>query len=141
MSTSKPTIQVDEVRVVGVPVTDQDRAIGFYVDTLGFDKRLDVPIGQGERWIVVAPPHGTATIALVASGKGMPAGVETGIRLISHSVDADHAALRANGIDADEILRWDGVPPMFAFRDQDGNGLEIVGEEAGPDQDREGGER
>jgi len=130
MSMSKPTIQIEEVRTVGVPVTDQDRAIRFYVDTLGFDKRLDVPIGGGKRWIVVAPPQGTATIALVVAGEGIPAGVETGIRLISHNADADHAALRANGVDADDILRWEGVPPMFSFRDQDGNGLEIV-EDAG----------
>ena len=128
MSTSKPVIQIDELLTVGVPVTDQDRAISFYVDTLGFDQRLDVPIGDSKRWIVVAPPRGTATIARVASSEGMPAGVETGIRLISHNVDTDHAALRATGVDADEILRWQGVPAMFAFRDQDGNGLEIVEE-------------
>jgi len=53
--------------------------------------------------------------------------VETQVSgLISRDVDADHGALRANGVDADEILRWEGVPPMFAFRDQDGNGLEVV---------------
>jgi lactoylglutathione lyase len=126
MSTSKPTIQVHEIRTVGVPVTDQDRALSFYVDTLGFGKRIDVPIGEGKRWIVVGAPQGTATIALVAAGEGVPAGVETGIRLISHDVDTDHAALLAAGVDAGEILRWDGVPPMFAFRDQDGNGLEII---------------
>ena len=62
----------------------------------------------------------------MAAGEGVPAGVETGIRLISHDVDTDHAALLAAGVDAGEILRWDGVPPMFAFRDQDGNGLEII---------------
>jgi lactoylglutathione lyase len=128
MSTSKPTMQVCEVQTVGVPVTDQDRALSFYVDTLGFDKRMDVPIGEGKRWIMVGTPQGTATIALVASREGVPAGVETGIRLVSHDVDNDHAALRAAGVDADEILRWEGVPPMFAFRDQDGNGLEIIGE-------------
>ena len=129
MSTSKPIIQVDEVRTVGSPSPIRTGRSAS-MSTLGFDKRLDVPIGQGKRWIVVAPPRGTATIALVASGEGIPAGVETGIRLISHNVDADHAALQANDIDADEILRWEGVPPMFAFRDQGGNGLEIV-EEAG----------
>jgi lactoylglutathione lyase len=128
MSPSQPTIQIEEVRTVGVPVTDQDRAIRFYVNTLGFDKRLDVPIGDGKRWIVVAPPQGTATIALVASGEDIPAGVETGIRLISHDAETAHAALRASGVEADEILRWEGVPPMFSFRDQDGNGLEIVEE-------------
>ena len=40
--------------------------------------------------------------------------------------DAVHAGMRARGVDADEVLRWEGVPPMFAFRDQDGNGMEIV---------------
>jgi lactoylglutathione lyase len=128
MSTPKPTIQVREVKIVGIPVTDQDRALSFYVDTLGFDKRLDVPISAGKRWIVLGTPQGTATIALVASGDGVPAGVETGIRLISNDVDTDYAALQAGGVDTGEILRWPGVPPMFAFRDQDGNGLELVEE-------------
>jgi catechol 2,3-dioxygenase-like lactoylglutathione lyase family enzyme len=113
---------------VGIPVTDQDRALDFYVGTLGFDKRMDVPIGGDKRWIVVGAPHGTATLALEAASAQHPAGVETGIRLISHDVDNDHAALRASRVDVGDILRWPGVPPMFALRDQDGNGLEIVGE-------------
>lgn len=126
MSAATPTIQIEEILTVGVPVTDQDRAISFYVNTLGFDKRLDVPTGGGKRWIVVAPAHGSATIALVASRADLPAGVETGIRLTSHDAEAAHAALSDRGVDTDEILRWEGVPPMFSFRDQDGNGLEIV---------------
>jgi lactoylglutathione lyase len=65
MTSPPPTIQIEEVRTVAVPVTDQDRALGFYVDTLGLETRLDVPIGQGKRWIVVAPPRGTASIALI----------------------------------------------------------------------------
>jgi lactoylglutathione lyase len=130
MPSPQPTIQIEEVRTIGVPVTDQDRAIRFYVDTLGFQTRLDVPIGPGKRWIVVTPRQGTASIALVAADENQPAGVETSIRLISRDADTAHAALIANGIDADEVLRWEGVPPMFAFRDQDGNGLEIVEEAA-----------
>ena len=51
-------------------------------------------------------------------------------RLDALAIDVDelsvHSYLRANGVDADEVLRWEGVPPMFAFRDQDGNGMEIV---------------
>jgi hypothetical protein len=53
-------------------------------------------------------------------------GVETGIRFTTTDADADHAYLRTTGVDADDVLRWPGVPAMFAFRDQDGNGLEIV---------------
>jgi lactoylglutathione lyase len=74
----------------------------------------------------VAPPGATTTIALVVAHVGIPAGVETGVRFTTQDADALHADLRARGVDADDVLRWEGVPPMFAFRDQDGNGLEIV---------------
>jgi lactoylglutathione lyase len=117
---------ITQVRTVGVPVSDQEAALEFYVGRLGFEKRLDVPYGNGNRWVEVAPPGATTTIALVPSREGIPAGVETGIRLGTADADADHARLAARGVDADEILRWAGAPPMFAFRDQDGNGLEIV---------------
>lgn len=119
--------QISDLRTVGVPVTDAGRALEFYVGQLGFEKRLDAPLGGGRRWIEVAPPGAGTTIALVPSSPDVPAGVETGIRLLSEDADADHAALLARGVDADpEILRWPGVPPMFAFRDQDANRLEIV---------------
>ena len=126
MSKTETKICITDVRTVGVPVTQQDRALEFYVDRLGFEKRLDVPMGQGARWIEVAPPGATTSIALIPAHDGVPAGVETGVRFTTEDADADHAELRSRGVDADEILRWEGVPAMFAFRDQDGNGLEIV---------------
>ncbi len=118
--------KITGVRTVGVPVADQDRAIDFYVGTLGFEKRLDVDMGGGRRWIEVAPTGAATSIALIRSHEGLPAGVETGIRFVSPDADAVYAGMRAAGVDADEVLRWDGVPPMFAFRDVDGNGMEII---------------
>jgi catechol 2,3-dioxygenase-like lactoylglutathione lyase family enzyme len=119
--------QITGVHTVGVPVTDQDRALEFYTSMLGFAKRLDVSYGDGARWIEVAPPGGVTTIALVRSGAGVPVGVETGIRLTARDAGAFHAALLASGVDTDpEVLRWPGVPPMFGFRDQDANRLVIV---------------
>ena len=126
MGRTDQATRITDLRTVGIPVTDQEEALTFYVDTLGFEKRLDVPLGAGKRWLEVAPPGAPTTIALVASDDGPPSGVETGIRLTTEDADADHATLRSRGVDADEILRWDGVPPMFRFRDQDGNGLVIV---------------
>ena len=115
------------VRTIGVPVTDQDRAVDFYVGTLGFDKRLDAPVEQlGGRWIEVAPSGSTTTIALVPAGQGGTTGVETGIRLTTADAASLHQELAARGVDVGELLRWDGVPPMFAVHDPDGNGLEIV---------------
>ena len=72
--------QITGVHTVGVPVTDQDRAIDFYVGTLGFDKRIDADMGGDRRWIEVAPGGSATTIALVAAHEGVPAGVDTGIR-------------------------------------------------------------
>jgi lactoylglutathione lyase len=115
------------VRTVGVPVTDQDRAVEFYVGTLGLDKRLDAPVEQlGGRWIEVAPAGSTTTIALVPARPGAPASVETGIRLTTTDATSLHQELAARGFEVGELLRWDDVPPMFAIRDPDGNGLEIV---------------
>jgi catechol 2,3-dioxygenase-like lactoylglutathione lyase family enzyme len=118
--------KITGVRTVGVPVTDQDQALDFYVGTLGFEKRLDADMGGGRRWIEVAPAGAATSIALVRAHEGLPAGVETGIRFVTADAGTVHAGLRASGADAGEVLRWEGVPPMFAFRDPDGNGMEIV---------------
>jgi lactoylglutathione lyase len=115
------------VRTIGVPVRDQDRALDFYTAVLGLNTSLDVPTGGG-RWIEVTPAEGGTTIALVPAMPGVPAGVETGIRLCAADADAFRRHLLDRGASADEVLRWPGVPPMFAFRDPDGNGLEIVQE-------------
>jgi catechol 2,3-dioxygenase-like lactoylglutathione lyase family enzyme len=118
--------RITGVTAIAIPVTDQDRALEFYVGTLGFEKRMDVPFGPG-RWITVAPPGASTVVALVLPGEGASAGVDTGIRFTSGDATADHAALLARGVDADpQVMRIPGVPPMFTFRDQDGNRLVIV---------------
>ena len=121
--------RITGLTTVAVPVTDQVRALDFYIGQLGFEKRRDVPFGAG-RWIEVAPPGAVTTVALLSTGKDIPAGVDTGIRLTTEDADADHAALLERGVDVDpEILRMGpGVPPMFTFRDPDGNRLVIVGQ-------------
>ena len=79
MDTSQPFISA-----IAIPVTDQYRALGFYTETLGLEKQLDVPLPQlGGGWITIAPPGGATTIALRRAHDGVPAGVETGIRLAS----------------------------------------------------------
>jgi catechol 2,3-dioxygenase-like lactoylglutathione lyase family enzyme len=114
------TTRITGVGTVGVPVTDPDRALGFYVGKLGFEIRRDLPFGPG-RWIEVAPPGSQTTIALV------PAGVPTGIRLATEDATADHTALQSDGVDVDpEIMRIPDAPPMFSVRDPDGNTLILV---------------
>src|SRR5215831_8607199 len=87
--------RITHVHTVGVPVTDQGRALGFYVGKLGFEKRMDASFGAGQRWLEVAPPGAVTTIALVPTREGVPAGVETGIRFLSEDAEADHATCAA----------------------------------------------
>ncbi len=122
-------MSITQIGTVVVPVTDQERAIEFYVGKLGFEKRTDTPFGNGDRWVEVAPAGATSTIAIVKPPPGRPAGnTETGIALNSDAIDADHASLAERGVDVDaEVSRMgDPVPAMFWFRDPDANSLLIV---------------
>ena len=130
MAKVQTKLNIHTVGRVCVTVADTDRAIDFYVDTLGFEKVVDIPMGPpGMRWVEVALPGTKTTIALAPPPEGQDAGgSQTGIILDTSDVDADHATLRAAGIDVDdEVSRWgDPVPPMFWLRDPDGNSLIVV---------------
>jgi catechol 2,3-dioxygenase-like lactoylglutathione lyase family enzyme len=109
------------IRTVAVGVVDQDAALAFFVDTLGFQAQMDAELQPGFRWIEVAPPGSAVSVALVVASDAQPAGTDTGIRFTSTDAAAEHEAMTAAGVDVDELLRWPGVPPMFDFRDPDGN--------------------
>ena len=115
------------VNTIGIPVTDQDRALAFYRDVLGFDVRVDAPLPQlGSRWIMLAPPGSAVSVSLVPAKEEAPAGVETGIRFEAADAEQAHRALQERGAEVGELLRWPGVPPMFAAHDVDGNRFEVV---------------
>jgi catechol 2,3-dioxygenase-like lactoylglutathione lyase family enzyme len=122
-------LNLTKVGRVAVSVSDTDRALDFYVGTLGFEKVVDVPMGDAGRWVEVAIPGRETNIALAPPPPGKQAGgSDTGICLDTSDVDADHAALKAAGADVDaEVARYGGpVPPMFWVRDPDGNSLIVV---------------
>jgi catechol 2,3-dioxygenase-like lactoylglutathione lyase family enzyme len=143
MTDTAHTIGINQVGAVFVPVADQERALKFYLDKLGFEKRADFPYGDGSRWIEVAPPGATNTIALVPPSEGESArGDETLCAFQTADIEADHARLRATGVDVDaEIARTgtsrpglvslavtvkDPLPPQLYFRDSEGNRFLIV---------------
>ena len=111
-----------------IPVADQDKAIAFYTEKLGFSVTADIPYGEGDRWVEVAPPDGGAAIALSTPMGEFQPGHNTGIALASGNPRSDHDELKAKGVDVDdELMGGDGVVPLlFGFRDADGNNLMIV---------------
>jgi catechol 2,3-dioxygenase-like lactoylglutathione lyase family enzyme len=128
MTEAATATRITHVGTVIIPVSDQDRALEFYLDALGFEKRADIPYGAGDRWVEVAPPGAATSLALVPPREGEPVGIDTHVGFTTEDADSDHANLRARGVEADEaVMRMGGpVPPMFFFRDPDRNRFLIV---------------
>jgi catechol 2,3-dioxygenase-like lactoylglutathione lyase family enzyme len=131
---------ISKLQLVVVPSSDQERSLDFY-EALGFERRNDIPFGDGYRWVEAYPPGGSAGVALVPPPDGAAAGIDTGIILNTADIDATHTQLRAAGLDVDaEVARpgasreinigavrlADAQPPMFYVRDPDANTLLVV---------------
>jgi lactoylglutathione lyase len=109
-------------------VADQDAALAFYTDKLGWEVRGDTRFGaDGEsRWVEVAPSGSVARLALNPPMGGTPGGSSIGIEV--DDVLAEHARLTAvGGIDLDPApVEFPGAPLMFSLRDPDGNYVWVV---------------
>lgn len=121
----RPT-RITHIGTVVIPVWDQEAALRFFLDTFGFEVRLDTMFGPGLRWIEVAPPGAQTTIALAPLPDDGTAEVQ--VSLTTDDAEASHASALALGVDADpELLRFGpSVPPMFTFRDPEGHGFRVV---------------
>lgn len=142
MPEQAPLPPIRNVGTVFVPVADQARALSFYTETLGFDKRFDFEYGDGHRWIEVAPPGSTHRIALVPKSEGSARpGHHTYCALEVESAQATHSALKARGVSVSEIGRQgtarrglfsdnvvvvNPVPPQFYLQDPDQNRFLVV---------------
>ena len=118
-----------EVKSVTLPVADQDRALRFYVDVLGFELRMDIEVWPGARLVEVVPPGSNVGLVLLPPDSPIPLAVRMG----TSNADTAHAQLREAGVALHnaEVVRMEGVPPMFHFADPDGNGLVYLQEMPG----------
>ncbi|MCL4287373.1 MAG: VOC family protein [Thermoleophilia bacterium] len=129
MSSTETARTVTRIANVIVPVSDQDLQLRFYTETLGLELRADVPFGNGDRWIEVAPAGAETPIALCPPGPGGEAGgKDTGITLQTADIEAYRKGLEERGadVDADVSHMGDPVPPLGWLRDPEGNSLMIV---------------
>jgi predicted enzyme related to lactoylglutathione lyase len=115
---------------VTLPVADQDRALRFYTDVLGFEVVVDRQMPPG-RWLQVAPKGAQTVFTLSGPDMGgFEPGSARGIMLVTTDVDADCARLVAAGT---PVQGPDDVPwgRMASFTDPDGNGLMLLTEKEG----------
>jgi catechol 2,3-dioxygenase-like lactoylglutathione lyase family enzyme len=115
---------VDAVKTVTVFVSDQDKALEFYRDALGFEVKTDQTFGDN-RWLEVGPTSGT-TLVLHRPFPGTSAGGGQGTLLASSDLDADVARLRSGGVivEGPNDMPWGR---QATFSDPDGNGYALQG--------------
>ena len=110
-------------------VADQDAAIAFYTEKLGWELRSETAFGEGDdagRWVEVAPPGSATVLALNPPMGGEPGGGSIGVE--STDVSAERERLGAvDGVQVGEMMGGEGpVPQMFSVTDPDGNWIWVV---------------
>ena len=123
--TTAPTT-INNLGVAMFTVADQDAAVAFYTEKLGFEVRTDSRFGDnGEyRWVEVAPPGSTARLALNTPMGNQPGG--SGIGVETPDVRGEHERLAGLGVDVDDLMEGPGMPLLFMLRDPDGNHVAVV---------------
>jgi catechol 2,3-dioxygenase-like lactoylglutathione lyase family enzyme len=118
-----------KLEVIGIPVSDVDRAKAFYVDQVGFGIDHDIEPAPGMRVVQLTPPGSACSVVF---GVGMPLGEPgstRGPQLVVEDIDAARAELRGRGLEITDVqqLGPEGAPgSRFAFfSDPDGNGWSI----------------
>jgi catechol 2,3-dioxygenase-like lactoylglutathione lyase family enzyme len=114
---------ITHIQLLSVPVSDQDRARDFYVDTLGFDLVSDTEMGPGQRWVQVRPKGSQSSITLVTWFETMPPGSLKGLVLETDDLQGDVEALGARGVTIEGGVQDAPWGKFVTFDDPDGNGI------------------
>ncbi len=111
------------IQLFSIPVSDQERAKAFYVDTLGWERVRDDAMDPDQRWVQVRPRGGETSITLVTWFESMPAGSMRGVVIETDDLEADQAALLASGVRVDAAIEEAPWGRWVTFDDPDGNGF------------------
>jgi catechol 2,3-dioxygenase-like lactoylglutathione lyase family enzyme len=124
---------ISHIHSATIVVADQDAALDFYVNTLGWEKAMDSPMGPGMRWLTVVPPGATTQLVLAhpswyTEGQARP-GKDSGISLSTPDIDATYEALTKRGVKFKqpvEVMPWGGKATWLY--DLDGNEFFLAAE-------------
>ena len=113
---------IRKIKFMSIPVRDQDRALQFYIDALGFTLVTDQPMGPGMRWIELRPPKGDAGIALfTAPGHEDRVGTFTGISMECDDVQKTYEELRTKGVEFAKPPKRESWGVAAIMKDSEGN--------------------
>ncbi len=138
------------IQLFSIPVSDQEQARAFYVDTLGWELVRDDPMGPDQRWVQVKPRDSLTSVTLVTRFESMAPGSMRGVVIETDDLEGDHAALQARGVRIDSAIEEAPWGRWVTFDDPDGNGFvlqassarrEIAATTASDEGDRDEGDR
>jgi catechol 2,3-dioxygenase-like lactoylglutathione lyase family enzyme len=109
-----------KLELVGIPVTDVDRAKAFYVDQVGFVEDHDHRVSEGLRFVQLTPPGSACSVVMGEGVSDMAPGSQKGVQLVVADVAAVRAELVGRGVDASEVQEMPWGSFTF-FADPDGN--------------------
>ncbi len=117
-----------------IVVPDYDAALEFYVAKLGFELRQDIALGDGKRWVLIAPDADAQTNILLAKAVGDAQHAAIGhqfggrVGLFLHTDDfaRDHSAMLAAGVTFDEEPRYEPYGTVAVWRDPFGNTWDLL---------------
>jgi catechol 2,3-dioxygenase-like lactoylglutathione lyase family enzyme len=111
------------VKFVSIPVTDQDRALAFYTEVLGFRLLTDQPFNDKQRWLELGIPGADTRVVLLRFGEKLQPGGMLNITLWADDVEATARELKAKGVEF--IMEPKRMPygTTSVFKDIDGNHL------------------
>ena len=121
---------ISHIHSATVVVADQDAALDFYVNALGWEKAIDNPVGEGMRFLTVVPPGATTQLVLAHPswrGADFTPSKDTGITLVAPDIDAAYETLKARGVRFKQpptVMPW-GAKATW-FYDVDGNEFFLV---------------
>jgi predicted enzyme related to lactoylglutathione lyase len=116
-------VAITKVHLLSIPVHDQDRALEFYVNVLGFDLVSDTPMWPAVRWVQVAPKGAATSITLVTWFETMAPGSTKGLVLSTDDLEGDIASLESKGVHIDGAIQEQPWGRFVTFDDPDGNGI------------------
>jgi predicted enzyme related to lactoylglutathione lyase len=115
-----------QVLSMSVPVSDQEKAKEFYVDTLGFDLQVDNSWREGMRWIEVAPEGSATSLMLVSWSDPLLPSMYRVVVVTTDDIQALHEELVAKGVSFDLPPTELSYGTQAMFRDPDGNALVLL---------------
>jgi predicted enzyme related to lactoylglutathione lyase len=118
---------ITRASTVGIYVSDQDRALDFYIRKLGFEKLADDPIGGGARWIEVAPQGAeTHLVLFTPPGQEDRIGTFSNVVLSCEDIEDTYEELKGRGVEFTEEPSEQPWGMWAQFRDQDGNEFGLI---------------